>query len=746
MRRFLCFWVSVICCLLLIKTFRCSEWSEWSEVTYCSLRNPINSNSCDSFRMHPKSGIKCIEAVDRIRCLKEIVAGRADFGVFKAEDLYLASLISNASVQELVVTNEFRLFKNQKFEFDMVSLVTNDAHITSLTDLKGKRLCHPGFDESGWLLDFSEIFLQYFEETIVPQQCDPRLSVLENKIKSLDSFFGSSCKPGSWSPEVSVDNKLKSRYSKLCQQCGDPNSCSSRDIYWGQQGALTCISDCAGDVTWVRKQDLSNQFNRPGSNPVCHNVSFLCPDGTIQPINSTNPCVWISRPWPVIIARKSTAANVRALINHINSSNNTYYLDTWEYSIRSLLGYSYQEIPFVEPVTPWQYLEDVPGFLTANTIGTCRGTGQDKIINICTENEQTRKKCDLMALVALVYSVDPQFNCSLAENCLKSVSEKKTDVFITNTERLKYVYENHKLKTILYQTANDYGELRYSSAVVNGHSDIHQLTDLRGKKACFTRMYGLGWNSLLMVLKEKSLINDYCNSTEEILKFFSDVCIIDHQEEDTIRGCFENSDLSEPHNSLDAIEAQGLRCIVEGGGDVTFIDHNYIGQYLTEYKNEDWARDLTRENFSSVCPYENVTSYDCYLSRATFGEVLIHEKTSKDREEEIVSAMLIVGSLLGDNKKYQGASQMFKLFTHYHNETDVLFESSASRLESAEQYLKRGRLVNDFYENDLLNMVRKCTSQKKSESNNSMLISCPAILLYFILLIHYMQPYIFVFQ
>lgn len=55
---------------------------------------------------------------------------------------------------------------------------------------------------------------------------------------------------------------------------------------------------------------------------------------------------------------RSTAANVRALINHINSSNNTYYLDTWEYSIRSLLGYSYQEIPFVEPVTPWQYLED----------------------------------------------------------------------------------------------------------------------------------------------------------------------------------------------------------------------------------------------------------------------------------------------------------------------------------------------------------------------------------------------------
>lgn len=66
---------------------------------------------------------------------------------------------------------------------------------------------------------------------------------------------------------------------------------------------------------------------------------------------------------------RSTAENVRALINHINSSNNTYNLDAWEYTIRSLLGYSYQEIPFIEPVTPWQYLENGK-FFTA-TIELC---------------------------------------------------------------------------------------------------------------------------------------------------------------------------------------------------------------------------------------------------------------------------------------------------------------------------------------------------------------------------------------
>lgn len=42
-----------------------------------------------------------------------------------------------------------------------------------------------------------------------------------------------------------------------------------------------------------------------------------------------------------------------------------------------------------------------------------------------------------------------------------------------------------------------------------------------------------------MVLKENSLISDDCDGTKEILKFFSDVCIIDHEETDMVKGCFE---------------------------------------------------------------------------------------------------------------------------------------------------------------------------------------------------------------
>lgn len=32
--------------------------------------------------------------------------------------------------------------------------------------------------------------------------------------------------------------------------------------------------------------------------------SYLCPDGTKKPLNSTIPCVWVSKPWPVIAAKR----------------------------------------------------------------------------------------------------------------------------------------------------------------------------------------------------------------------------------------------------------------------------------------------------------------------------------------------------------------------------------------------------------------------------------------------------------
>ena len=103
------------------------------------------------------------------------------------------------------------------------------------------------------------------------------------------------------------------------------------------------------------------------------------------------------------------------------------------------------------------------------------------------------------------------------------------------------------------------------------------------------------------------------------------------------------SDNFTPFRSLHTNEADGIRCLTEGGGDVVFIDQNYIPKYLgesdvqklrkgfilttvifsvflEENKNANWSN-LDVNDFRSVCPPESAVDSDCYLSRAAFGMV-----------------------------------------------------------------------------------------------------------------------------
>lgn len=47
----------------------------------------------------------------------------------------------------------------------------------------------------------------------------------------------------------------------------------------------------------------------------------------------------------------------------------------------------------------------------------------------------------MMAKVANVHSIDPEFECVLMEKCIESVGEGTTDVLIASIERLRAIYE-----------------------------------------------------------------------------------------------------------------------------------------------------------------------------------------------------------------------------------------------------------------------------------------------------------------
>lgn len=94
----------------------------------------------------------------------------------------------------------------------------------------------------------------------------------------------------------------------MCELCDNPYRCAAEDRYWGRRGGLFCLTDGVGDISWSRLDDVQSHFGvTPGGQPSGvepGDYNILCRDGTLMPVNTPNPCVWVSKPWPVIAAKR----------------------------------------------------------------------------------------------------------------------------------------------------------------------------------------------------------------------------------------------------------------------------------------------------------------------------------------------------------------------------------------------------------------------------------------------------------
>lgn len=89
--------------------------------------------------------------------------------------------------------------------------------------------------------------------------------------------------------------------------CSNPNGCNVNDEYWGRSGSLLCLTSGSGDIAWARLDDVRSQFGKTTSRITTspEGYSYLCPDGSTVPVNSTSsPCVWVAKPWPVIATKR----------------------------------------------------------------------------------------------------------------------------------------------------------------------------------------------------------------------------------------------------------------------------------------------------------------------------------------------------------------------------------------------------------------------------------------------------------
>lgn len=116
----------------------------------------------------------------------------------------------------------------------------------------------------------------------------------------------------------------------MCSLCSSSERCEyetgSRHIE-----ALKCLLN-KGQVAYVSSFDATNFFNVPENAEAAKEHAYLCPNGTLKPINDGLPCTWLRQPWPVIISNSVQTVEISNQINAWMHGNSN-----WESTLREII-------------------------------------------------------------------------------------------------------------------------------------------------------------------------------------------------------------------------------------------------------------------------------------------------------------------------------------------------------------------------------------------------------------------------
>lgn len=197
-------------------------------MTVCSVNRP---SECQQLS---RNGINCVEKKHKVDCAINVNNGNIDFTSLTAEEALLAAKFSpdltvigdiRPENGKLMITIQilyflfFKLFSLISFlyflelgdntEFELAIVVKSNFE-GGFQQLKGKRLCSPGFNmksASNYVVkEFEDEVLTRNEKNICPKFYNERIA--EQHIKNLYNTFGESCRPGLWVADTELDKQL----------------------------------------------------------------------------------------------------------------------------------------------------------------------------------------------------------------------------------------------------------------------------------------------------------------------------------------------------------------------------------------------------------------------------------------------------------------------------------------------------------------------------------------------------------
>lgn len=358
----------------------------------------------------------------------------------------------------------------------------------------------------------------------------------------------------------------------------------------------------------------------------------------------------------------------------------------------------------------------------ALVISCCKTYGQlllpDDTIRWCAIGEAELSKCeDFADAVKRNGKFQLKLECvkSLSrDECLRMLDKHLADVVILDAGEVFVGGRYHSLVPIMAERYGPQGDQRfYAVALVKRTSDIFQLRDLQGKKACFTGVGQMaGWVYPISKLIEMGIIpiTDCNNVVKTAADFFGDSCApnsllnkYNPTGDNPLKMCALCGDQG-PTKCLDSSPFAGfdgaLRCLTGGRGDVAFVKHTTLEELATNP-----GLSINPQEYELLCPNGGRASIRdvmrCNWGQSPANSLVVSSSAPRKRrrafQDFVKQAVYLFGAPpapLGPagpgrpppqiSRPAPFYSQDFKLFqspVKYSNSYNLLFQDSTSRID-----------------------------------------------------------------
>lgn len=670
----------------------------------------------------PELEFICVAGESTSHCQEMMENGIAHITTMDGGEIYSSGFSENSEAFNPIIIEETGedTPKGTHYSVAVVPKEFCEGAPKSLANLQGKNACFSGFQKmAGWYVPVGSMVQEAdeFLKTSVPS------NNVELDALLVGGFFSKVCAPGLGlnGPDF-TSRGGPALWDGLCSSCqGD---CSTKDIYYGDQGAFRCLSEGNGDVAFVTQTTVLkyaadgsvDETLRSWSDKDMSEFRLLCKTGGCDTVENYAECNLGLAPGRALVVEPSLAdggpnEEIGIAIHDaiLKASKETDFLKEtrelrnnflWSHEAKSLSSvtkkYLAAEVQGAVSAFDSIFLAPAQGGETATSqIEEIDGPAQRKGAIFCAKNEREMKFC--RKFERLLSKQHPEFawGCheeSSTEACLQAIASGTAHWKTVDVSDLYLGFTKYGLRAVVAEDRGQgVGASYFSVAIVHDrickNPDV-SLSDLKGKKSCHTGYRkASGWDipvgTLIStrVMKVVDNIPNVENDAESAADFFSNICAARTSDNGPMNsqdglgftwnslctGCKGDCSNNEIYYGYEG----AFRCFAEEAGDVMFTRHNAIPEDAGLV-----APSLNLTSLKLLCKdkpgcYDLDDFASCHLARVPAPAVLVKYNT------DLTKGSFFQNALVAASKTDTFAELVFN---EKRNPSNFIFSNDVSRL------------------------------------------------------------------